>query len=79
MSLINRPNVICPTASTEATIRFREENPEVAAASLAGVPLGRHGDPELDIGRAAVFLAGDDSAFITGQTLMVDGGAVIHA
>lgn len=72
-------NVLCPTASTEATIRFRNENPELAEASLASVPLGRFGEPEQDIGRVAVFLAGDDSAFMTGQTLMVDGGAVIHA
>lgn len=72
-------NVICPTASTEATIRFRTENPELAEASLASIPLGRYGEPEHDIGRVAVFLAGDDAAFMTGQTLMVDGGAVIHA
>lgn len=72
-------NVLCPTASTEATIRFRDENPEIAEASLSSVPLGRFGEPEQDIGRVGVFLAGDDSAFMTGQTLMVDGGAVIHA
>ena len=72
-------NVICPTASTAATERFREENPEVAAASLASVPLGRYGDAETDVGRVAVFLAGPDAAFMTGQTIHVDGGAVIHA
>ncbi|MCA9502869.1 MAG: SDR family oxidoreductase [Myxococcales bacterium] len=72
-------NVLCPTAATEATMRWREENPEVAAAGLKSVALGRFGDAEWDIGRAAVFLVGDDAGFITGQTLMVDGGAVIHA
>ena len=72
-------NVICPTASTEATERWRAENPEVAAASLANVPLGRFGDAEDDIGRVAVFLSGPDSKFMTGQTLWVDGGGVIHA
>lgn len=72
-------NVICPTASTASTERFRAENPEEAAASLANLPLGRYGDPEQDIGRVAVFLSGPDSAFMTGQTLWVDGGAVIHA
>ena len=60
-------------------MRWREENPEVAAAGLKSVALGRFGDAERDIGRAAVFLVGDDAGFITGQTLMVDGGAVIHA
>ena len=41
---------------------------------LKGVPLGRPGEPE-DIGRAAVFLAAADSAWITGKILRVDGGA----
>jgi len=72
-------NVICPTAATETTERFRSENPELAAASLANVPLGRYGDCEHDIGRVAVFLSGPDSSFMTGQTLWVDGGAVVHA
>lgn len=72
-------NVLCPTASTEATERFRAEHPAEAEASLANVALGRFGDPERDIGRVAVFLAGPDSGFMTGQTLWVDGGAVIHA
>lgn len=72
-------NVICPTAATESTERFRRENPELAEASLERVPLGRYGDCENDIGRVAVFLSGPDSAFMTGQTLWVDGGSVIHA
>jgi len=43
-------------------------------ALLSGIPLGRPGQPE-DIGRAAVYLASDDAAFVTGQILRVDGGA----
>jgi 3-oxoacyl-[acyl-carrier protein] reductase len=38
------------------------------------IPLGRAGEPA-DIGRAAVFLASDDGAWITGKILRVDGGA----
>ena len=45
-----------------------------STASLAQVPLKRIGDPEADIGAAAVFLASDAASYITGQTLMVDGG-----
>jgi NAD(P)-dependent dehydrogenase (short-subunit alcohol dehydrogenase family) len=40
-------------------------------------PLGRLGEPE-DIASAAVFLAGDTSSWLTGQTLVVDGGATIR-
>jgi NAD(P)-dependent dehydrogenase (short-subunit alcohol dehydrogenase family) len=38
------------------------------------IPLKRVGDPEKDIGPVAVFFASSDSDFVTGQTLMVDGG-----
>jgi 3-oxoacyl-[acyl-carrier protein] reductase len=43
-------------------------------ALISGIPLGRPGQPR-DVGRAAVFLASDDSAFVTGKILRVDGGA----
>ncbi|TQM67469.1 NAD(P)-dependent dehydrogenase (short-subunit alcohol dehydrogenase family) [Actinomadura hallensis] len=42
------------------------------------MPLGRLGEPE-DIASAAVFLAGDTSSWMTGQTLVVDGGSTIRA
>jgi NAD(P)-dependent dehydrogenase (short-subunit alcohol dehydrogenase family) len=44
------------------------------AAMIASVPLGRIGTPD-DLGKAAVFLASDDSAYVTGIELFVDGGA----
>ncbi|MEM7409815.1 MAG: SDR family NAD(P)-dependent oxidoreductase [Myxococcota bacterium] len=72
-------NAVCPTAATEANQRWAAENPETFQRHLATVPLGREGDPERDIGRAVAFLASEDADFITGQTLWVDGGAVIHA
>jgi 3-oxoacyl-[acyl-carrier protein] reductase len=43
-------------------------------AIMSGIPLARPGQPE-DIGRAAAFLASDDSSFITGKILRIDGGA----
>ena len=44
--------------------------------TLEKIPLKRMGDPEKDIGRIAVFLASEDASFITGQTLMADGGSI---
>jgi NAD(P)-dependent dehydrogenase (short-subunit alcohol dehydrogenase family) len=46
---------------------------EQKAEAVALVPLGRIGTPN-DVGKAAVFLASDDSAYITGIELFVDGG-----
>jgi 3-oxoacyl-[acyl-carrier protein] reductase len=39
-------------------------------------PLGRWGTPD-DVAAAAVFLASDDAAFLTGQTIAVNGGVVM--
>ncbi|CAM4196771.1 SDR family NAD(P)-dependent oxidoreductase [Lacicoccus alkaliphilus] len=52
------------------------ENPEKAMEeSLEFIPMGRFGTVE-DIAKACLFFASDDSAFISGQTLMVDGGQI---
>ena len=74
-----RANALCPSALTPGVKDFLEDNPDLGADVLAKIPLGRMGDPETDIGRAAVFLASDDAAYVTGQTLWVDGGQVVRA
>ena len=42
---------------------------------MAARPIGRLGDPETDIAPVALFLATDDSRFVTGHVVYVDGGA----
>ena len=66
------PGVIA-TEMTEDMLRDKNTK-EVL---LANIPLGRIGQPE-EIGKAIVFLASDDSNFITGHTLVVDGGWLTH-
>ncbi len=48
----------------------------VNAAIARGIPLGRLGEPG-DIAAAMLFLASDAAAYITGQTIVVDGGATL--
>ncbi len=69
-----RVNAICPFARSEQFEEWAARNPEHARMAEASAALGRAGDCERDIGRAAVFLASDDAAFVTGHSLMVDGG-----
>jgi 2-hydroxycyclohexanecarboxyl-CoA dehydrogenase len=69
-----RVNNICPFAKSEQFDEWAAANPDQVALALGSCVLGRIGDCELDIGRAAVFLASDDAAYVTGHSLMVDGG-----
>ncbi len=70
-----RVNCIGPVAMTPAMAVAAETSPVFTDGLLIGrTPLRRIGDPEPDIGPVAVFLASDLSRYMTGQTLMVDGG-----
>jgi NAD(P)-dependent dehydrogenase (short-subunit alcohol dehydrogenase family) len=72
-----RVNAICPGWVDTPLIRGIFENDADPAAARQAVErrqlLGRLGRPE-EIGRAAVFLAGDDSSYVTGSLLFVDSG-----
>ena len=50
-------------------------DPDLVETMRQSVPLGRLGDPEQDIARAVLFLASDDSGYVTAHTLWVDGGS----
>src|SRR5690625_3094499 len=70
-------NLISPIANSPGIQDWAVEQPEHYQAMLDNIPMGRLGDLEKDIGAAAIFLASTDSDYITGQTIMVDGGATM--
>jgi NAD(P)-dependent dehydrogenase (short-subunit alcohol dehydrogenase family) len=71
-----RVNCIVPGLVKTDFSRLLWDNPHAEKMAAAGFPLGRLGEPD-DIGPAAVFLAADASRWMTGQTLVIDGGASI--
>jgi NAD(P)-dependent dehydrogenase (short-subunit alcohol dehydrogenase family) len=69
-----RVNAICPgRIVTERKVGFLERNPEEFRRQKAVYPLGRPGTLR-EIATAALFLASDESSFVTGHALVVDGG-----
>jgi NAD(P)-dependent dehydrogenase (short-subunit alcohol dehydrogenase family) len=68
-----RVNTVLPGYVETALIGRYLQNPMIAKALLAQTPLRRFGTPE-DIANAALFLASDEAAYITGAALNVDGG-----
>ena len=72
-----RVNALAPVAMTPAMGEFFEAWPQMRDYIEIRAALRRIGDSEADIGHAVNFLIGDDSAFITGQTLVVNGGALM--
>ncbi len=71
-------NVICPAALTAAARAVFAANPELKAQAEATNPMGRMGNTDADIAPVALFLASEDSGYVTGNTLFVDGGAHIN-
>lgn len=70
-------NCIGPVAGSPALMTAFERNPALQEAIEARTPLGRVGDITEDIGSVALFLASDDSSFVTGQTIICDGGSFL--
>ena len=68
-----RANAICPGTGVTGMTSELLEDENIAAGFLAPIPLKRFGQPE-DVAYAALFLASDQSSYITGHALPVDGG-----
>jgi NAD(P)-dependent dehydrogenase (short-subunit alcohol dehydrogenase family) len=69
-----RVNALCPgPVNTPLLQELFAKDPERAAKRLVHVPMGRFAEPE-EIARGALFLASDDSSFVTASTFLVDGG-----
>ena len=71
-------NAVCPAAKSAAFHRVMGAHPELIAAADASNPMGRIGDPYLDIAPVVSFLVGDDCRYMTGNTVFVDGGSHIN-
>lgn len=65
---------LSPLAVTPALHNAYREDPELEPRMRAVTPLGRVGDAEADVAPAAVFLLSDAAHYLTGQTVVVDGG-----
>ena len=74
-------NTICPgptdTPAMAAFVGSGEQGQKIRDAMVRGVPLGRIGQPD-DYPGLVAFLASDDAAFMTGQTISVSGGLTMH-
>ena len=67
-------NVVSPLAFSPAMVNAIAEDPAMEERLARRVPIGRVGDPETDVGRGVAFLVSADAAYVTGQTLGIDGG-----
>ncbi|MCM8757964.1 MAG: SDR family oxidoreductase, partial [Candidatus Omnitrophica bacterium] len=68
-------NAVAPGfIDTEMTAKLPQD---IKEKMLSQIPLARFGQPQ-DIARVCLFLASEDSSYITGQTLVVDGGMVMY-
>ncbi len=68
-----RVNSVHPGPIETPMTEARRADPELVAITLARIPLGRYGQPE-DVTYGVLYLASDESSFMTGSELVIDGG-----
>jgi glucose 1-dehydrogenase len=73
-----RVNAIAPGATITPINRAWIDDPVKAAMVVGHIPLGRAGTAD-EMAGVCAFLASDDAAYITGQTIFVDGGLTLYA
>jgi NAD(P)-dependent dehydrogenase (short-subunit alcohol dehydrogenase family) len=71
-----RVNGVAPGVADTPLAALVVRNEQIAPQYLKTIPLGRFAQPA-DIANAALFLASDDAAYVTGQTLVIDGGQTL--
>lgn len=74
-----RVNMVSPVALTPGIQGWAQAFPDDYQKVVDGVPLGRLGSPADDIAPVVAFLASDDARYITGETVMTDGGSSMSA
>jgi 3-oxoacyl-[acyl-carrier protein] reductase len=70
-----RVNAIAPLANSEAMVRAFDLDPQMQTRVIGRIPLGQLGDAAEDIGPVVRFLLSDEARFVTGTTIMADGGS----
>ena len=76
-SLVPRIRVNCMILGSIKTGWLQWFDAAAAAALRSSIPMGRFGEPS-DVANLAVFLASDESSYMTGQGIVLDGGEVAH-
>jgi len=76
-SLVPRIRVNCMILGSIKTEWLQWFDKAAADALRSSIPMGRFGEPE-DVANLAVFLASDESSYMTGQGIVLDGGEVTH-
>lgn len=72
-----RVNTVVPAALTDRLLARSYSDPKVREEKFSRIPLRRLGDPARDIGRVIAALVGDDMSYLTGATLVLDGGMTL--
>ncbi len=74
-----RCNAICPgPIGTPPLLEMEKQRPEIVGRIREAIPMGRLGEPQ-EIANVALFLASDESSFVTGAYIVADGGLWAHS